>query len=142
MTPGTIVYDPSFQFEDGKIGKKLLVILTDGCYGDYVVAKTTSNGDRFGLDFGCQPLHRYPHFFLPEHASCLKKNTWIQLHVFYNLDYDLLNEKIVRGAIHQIGALKSELCEKLLICATHSEDVTGYQEREIQTALSELQGAD
>ncbi len=112
MSPGIIVFDPSFQFEDGATGKKLFVILTDGRNGDYVVAKMTSNGDRYGLEFGCQPLHRYPYFFLPKHSSCLRENTWIQLHVFYDLDFQRLNNKLIDGSLHQIGALEMELCRQ------------------------------
>lgn len=138
MTPGMILFDPKFKFEDGEEGRKIFVVLTDGCYGDHVVAKTTSRGDRFGLQVGCQAADRYPNFFLPEHASCLREHTWIQLHVFYEFDSSKLSDRIVSGSILQIGALDLDLAKQLLICATHTDDVTGYQEREIQAALSSL----
>lgn len=138
MTPGTILFDPNFRFKDGKVGRKLIVLLSDGGLGNYVVAKMTSRGDRFGFQCGCQTTDRFPNFFLPQNACCLKENTWVQLETYYEFEFHELNSRIVAGSIRQVGALDSDLTEELLICATHSDDVTGYQERAIQAALVKL----
>lgn len=139
MTPGTILFDPNFRFKDGKVGKKLFVLLSGGSVGDYVVAKMTSRGDRFGFQCGCQAMDRFPNFFLPQHSCCLSGNTWIQLESYYEFEFHELSSRIVDGSIKQIGALGPELTVELLICATHSNDVTGYQSRAIQAALERLQ---
>jgi hypothetical protein len=45
MTPGSVLFDESFKFKDGKTGNKLFIILNEGRDGTYFGVKTTSNGN-------------------------------------------------------------------------------------------------
>jgi hypothetical protein len=65
MNPGTLVFDDEFEFSDGSIGEKILVVLNDGSAGFYVTVKTTSKSSHKGITYGCQSSDRYPNFFLP-----------------------------------------------------------------------------
>ena len=109
MTPGTVLFDQAFQFHDGGTGQKLFVALTDGTTGQYICAKMTSSGHRYGIISGCQAMDRFPSFFIPKHGCFLKENTWIQLEAFYEFDKAALIQKVVRSEIDRIGVLACKL---------------------------------
>jgi hypothetical protein len=138
VTPGTILFDQKFRFGDGATGKKLFVALTDGSSGIYVCVKATSRAHRYGLTAGCQAAERFPNFFVPKHASCLSENTWIQLEEFFEFDQAALIQKVMTRAIDRIGVLDEAMTRSLIICATHSDDLTPFQEQELTRQLSEL----
>ena len=138
MTPGTILFDNQFRFKDGKTGEKLFVLLCNGSNGNYLSVKTTSNGARFGIVMGCQILDRFPNFYLPVHSSCLSKDTWIQLEEFYEFDSEKLLQAVLSGTINRIGLLEDKLTKDLLVCATHSDDLTEYQLELVQESLAAL----
>ena len=76
MTPGSIILHENFTFHDGAKGKKYLIILGSND-GVTLMVKTTSQGARYLLDFGCQINHRFPNFstrypnnnFIPRHYN-------------------------------------------------------------------------
>lgn len=127
MTPGTILFDSRFRFHDGIIGKKLFVILTDGTAGQYVGVKTTSNGSRFRLDFGCQVHHRFPCYFLPKGSCCLDGNSWLCLDEFYEFEQASLVQRVMERRIDRIGVLPEKVTIELIGCALASEDISGAQ---------------
>jgi hypothetical protein len=135
---GTCLLDPGFVCKDGSVQNKIIVLLSDGISGTYIAVKTTSKSTRFGLDFGCQILSRFPCFFLPKGSCCLDLDTWIQLDAYYEFDAYELERKVVDGKVYQIGTLDTHV-RHLLICAINSEDITPSQERLVQAALAELQ---
>lgn len=137
MIAGTCLLDPNFVCKDGTRQNKIIVLLSDGASGTYVAVKTTSRSARFGLDFGCQPLGRFPCFFLPRGSCCLDLDTWIQLDAYYEFDAYELERKIIDGKVHQIGLVESHV-RHLLICAINSEDIAPSQERLLQAALGAL----
>ena len=138
MIAGTCLLDPSFVCKDGSVQNKIIVLLSDGISGTYIAVKTTSKSTRFGLDFGCQILSRFPCFFLPKGSCCLDLDTWIQLDAYYEFDAYGLERKVVDGKLYLIGTLRTHV-RHLLICAINSEDITPSQERLVQAALAELQ---
>ena len=138
MTPGTILFDKNFVFKDGKTGKKLFVVLNDGENEIYICVKTTSKSHRYGVVAGCQALDRFPSFFVPRDASFLKQNTWIQLEVFYEFGRTELIGKVVLGEILRIGTLNKNLTKELLICGTHSKDITTFQRQQLFKQLNKL----
>lgn len=135
MIAGTLLSDHQFVCKDGSVQNKIIVLLSDGQTGTYIVAKATSKGHRYGLDFGCQPLGRFPCFFLPRNSCCLELDTWIQLEAFYEFGAYELEKKVIDANIYQIGHLTNHI-EALLICSINSEDLTPFQERLLQAALA------
>jgi hypothetical protein len=134
---GTCLLDPSFVCKDGTVQRKIVVLLSDGLSGTYVAVKTTSNSSRFGLDFGCQILGRFPCFFLPRSSCCLDLDTWIQLDAYYELAAHQLERRIIDGKVYKIGMLDAHI-RRLLICAINSEDIASTQEVLVQAALAAL----
>lgn len=137
MIAGTCLLDPQFVCKDGTVQRKIIVLLSDGASGTYVVVKTTSKSHRFGLEFGCQPLGRFPCFFLPRGSCCLELDTWIQLDAYYEFDAYELERKVIDGKVYQIGTVGNH-ARQLLTCAINSEDVTAAQEALLRTALAAL----
>lgn len=138
MTPGTILFDGNFEFKDGDSGEKLFIALNDGANGVYVCVKTTSKGHRYSMTSGCQALDRFPNFFVPKHGCCLKENTWIQLDAFYEFERANLIQKVMTGEIVRVGTLDEPMTKDLIVCATHSEDLTKFQEKELTRQLAAL----
>jgi hypothetical protein len=134
---GTCLLDPNFVCNDGTVQNKIIVLLSDGISGTYIAVKTTSKSARFGLDFGCQILGRFPCFFLPKGSCFLDLNTWIQLDSYYEFDAAFLEHKIIDGKVYQIGRLDACI-RPLLICAINSEDISSSQESLLQVALAAL----
>lgn len=139
MTPGTVLFDANFLFHDGTKGRKIFIILNDGTEGKYVTVKTTSRGDRYGIQHGCQPMDRYPNFHLAKGSCFLEENTWIQLDNFFEFDSAQMMQKVISGQINRIGVLSAEQTLQLLICTTHSEDMSQSQEITIQRAIQQMQ---
>jgi hypothetical protein len=138
MTPGTILVDPHFKFSDGEIGKKILVVLSDGRSGFYVVIKTTSRQKLKGKDEGCQSHDRPPNFYVPDGSCSIRGETWLLLEEFYELEATELGLKVSDGRISQIGNLPRDLLIELLACAIGSFDITESQTQELTHVLTSL----
>jgi hypothetical protein len=127
MTPGTILFDKQFQFHDGEIGKKLLVILSDGKIGFYITIKTTSQPQHKGRNEGCQSNDRYPNFFVPDGTTCLRGDSWFILNEFYELNASELDNKVSDGKITYIGNLPTDVLIELFACAIDCLDISTKQ---------------
>ena len=138
MVPGTILFDRNFRFTDGTTGEKLFVILCDGSSGHYLVAKTTSNGARYGIVHGCQTSDRFLNFHLVKNSCPLDEPTWIQLHEFFDYSANNLDDSVTDDRIRRICVLEEKLTLNLLNCASYSEDLTPPQEDRIQESIAAL----
>ena len=138
MTPGTFLVDESFKFKDGKTGKKIFTILNNGVLGSYIVVKTTSKADRYGIQYGCQIMDRFPNFYFVKGSCFLHDNTWVQLDDFFEFEAAELDQKIIHNAIHRIGVLNTSQSLELLICASHSDDASKIQEDEIKKTIASI----
>jgi hypothetical protein len=127
LTPGNILHDTKFEFKDGEIGNKLVVVLGSSA-GIVVAVKTTSNSRSRGIDFGCQLADRWPNFHLPLNSCCLEKPTWICLDEFYDLSQQKLFDKAIEQTVRTIGMFPSEVTRLVQECAVQSLDITSAQE--------------
>lgn len=126
MTPGTIFFDKSFKFLDGKEGRKLAISL-GADQGINIVVKTTSNGKRYNRKQGCNLTSRFPCFYLPNNTCCLSKPTWICLDEFYDFNNAELMQKRFSGELNIIGTLQNKTLRSLLTCCIDCEDITRKQ---------------
>ena len=124
MTPGTVLSDTHFPFQDGSYGKKILIVLNDGSNYPFIVVRTTSQQKNRGTIFGCQNKDRFPNFFLPQHSCVLHKDTWVQLEDFREFSTAMLFKKSFDGEVVQIAKLPPEITILLLQCAIESDDIT------------------
>lgn len=134
MAPGTILLHKNFAFSDGETKDKFLVILGMN-ESVAVVAKTTSKGNRYRLDHGCQAGSHYPAFLLTVGCCCLPLNTWICLGELYELDIEHLRRGIGAGDIYRRGILNNELARSVQFCAKNCDDISAHQEVIIDACL-------
>lgn len=138
MTPGTCLYDDNFTFKDGETKGKIFIVLNHGDNGSYLAVKTTSQGDRYGIQYGCQVMERFPNFHLVKGCCCFSSNTWVQLDDFYEFEKAKLVQKVMTSEIKRIGVLEQAQAIELLKCATNSEDINLIQEKAITDSLDLL----
>jgi hypothetical protein len=119
------------------MGRKILVALGTE-KGVTVLAKTTSKGTRFGLEYGCQAKKRFPCFYLPGNSCVLNRPTWICLDEFYEFNDALLTQRHFSGRVRHLGVLPHEVTEQLLECALVCEDITGAQASIVRFARASL----
>ncbi len=141
MTPGTFLFDDNFQFHDGAKGKKIFVLLNNGSSGEYLTAKTTSRGDRYGIQYGCQILDRFPNFYFVRGSCFLKDNTWVQLDAFYEFGAADLLQKVMSNHIKRIGVIDTAQMAQLLTCASHAEDLTQHQESIVNETMADIRSS-
>lgn len=137
MTPGTIFFHKDFKFSDGETSDKYLVVLGNARKnGVILVAKTTSKGHRYRLDFGCQSANRYPAFYLPQKSCCFPRCTWVCLSEFYELKETALMQSMAIGEVYRFGVLEDSFTRDLQFCAKGSDDISSHQEAMIDGSLA------
>lgn len=124
MIPGTVLFDPSFEFHDGDKSPKLFILLTDAVNGSFLAVRTTSKCRHKNRKAGCQIDDNPPNFYLPENSCAFPSETWILLDDTYEFKPYDLTQSVKLGSIQQKFCLdKSELIE-LLFCAMDSQDIS------------------
>ncbi|MDI3830006.1 hypothetical protein QK368_00710 [Pseudomonas aeruginosa] len=137
MTPGSVFFDEEFHFHDGETGEKLFVVLGSD-HSVTVVAKTTSQQHGRGTSFGCQPKDQFHNFFLPPGCSYLKRESWVCLNEFYDLNaVEMLNKRF-SGRVKPVCTLSDQITRAIQDCALESLDITKAQAAAVQSCLIQL----
>ena len=81
---GSVYCDDNFRFSDGKIGKKLFIVMALDCVDDnqILVAKTTSK-PKSDLALACFPDQLPPSYCIPKTHTSFTVDTWIVLDELY-----------------------------------------------------------
>ena len=138
MTPGSILHDKNFQFKDGEIGNKLLIVLNDGANYPYIIVKTTSKQKTKGKDEGCQLNDNPPNFFLPKGSCSFELDTWAELIEFYEFDVNQVFTKKLNKTLELKNSLPKTILKDLLNCAKNCDDITNKQAEVIGEILKNL----
>jgi hypothetical protein len=134
ILPGTILLHKAFQFADGSTANKYLVVLAYTA-SHLVVAKTTSKGNRYRLDHGCQAASQFPAFLLTQGCCCLPLNTWVCLSEFYELALSELVTKMIASDIVKFGVLSNSLTRDVQVCAVGCDDISQAQEQQVRASF-------
>jgi hypothetical protein len=126
MNCGTIVYDKRYQFPNGLIIDKLLIVLCE--FGsDHLVLTTTSQPKRRKAIPGCQIQSKPPTYFLPKGSCWFDTDTWVELHVVNELPSLIHEQKKKDGTvIEHDRVLSVELMKQIFDCLLQSEFVDEY----------------
>jgi hypothetical protein len=126
MNCGTVLYDKAFQFPNGETIDKLLIVLCE--FGtDHLVLTTTGQQHTKQASPGCQIKDKPPTYFLPQGSCWFDRNTWVQLHVIYELDSTINNYKKSDGTvIEHKNALPLELMKGIIDCALQSKYIEQF----------------
>lgn len=135
---GVILFDPHFRFPDGGTKGKYFTILGKAPSDDYIVARTTSNGQRKSWQYGCHNDEPDPNFCIPIGQAIFPLDTWFCLDYLMNLDAYELKDKLKTGFIEQRGTLPHNIIKDLLNCAASAEDTTRQQETVMRDILANL----
>jgi hypothetical protein len=133
---GSIFFDTNFHFHDGESGEKLFVVLGSQS-GVTIVAKTTSNAYGKGITYGCQPKDRFHNFHLPVNSCYLKKNTWVCLDEFYELNQNELLQKRFSGIVKHICDLSPEIAKQVQDCSILSLDISSRHESIVSFSMDQ-----
>ena len=132
---GHVYRHSKFQFRDGPIGIKLIVVL--GIDQDqYVVSKTTSRQHERNLNSGCQRQGTNYHSWhiKSNELNCFSADTWICFDQFFSFSKTDFDNLLSSGVIKKYNPNSSILNEmpKLIYCALSSMDLTGRQKKIIE----------
>lgn len=137
MQPGAIFLHKQYAFQDGGIADKYFVVLGEDS-GILVAAKTTSKGDRYRNEHGCQSGNYFAAFMLTKGCCALPLNTWICLSEFYEFSMRDLQSKLIAGTVFSHSALKPELTLDVQFCAIGCDDISSTQEGAVRNYIERL----
>lgn len=126
MNCGTVLYDKAFQFPNGKTIDKLLIVLCE--YGtDHLVLTTTSQQHSKQKVAGCLSGDKFPSYFLPQGSCWFSADTWVELHIIYELDSTINDFKKRDGTvIEHRNALPVTLMKQIIDCALQSRFIEEF----------------
>jgi len=116
-SPGAIICDKDFEFEDGSRKEKLFVVLNsaDG-NNPCLVLKTTSQSKRYSnVNPGCNVTKRV--FFIPVgFDNCFKTNTYVQLPQIFEFSASQLIQDSWLKKVSVTNSLSSKSLAQLRNC--------------------------
>lgn len=123
---GAILFHKKFEFKNGELGEKLIIILNnpDPTKEPYLVCRTTSQERGKSRKFGCQ--EDFSLFYLPASYDFFNKNTWIQLYEIFQFEASSLLRDHFEGKLKVLGRLKELTIRQLMNCIKKIKDVTLY----------------
>jgi len=126
MNCGTVLYDKNFQFANGRMIDKLLIVLCE--FGiDHLVLTTTGQQHSKGDTPGCQSGDKFPSYFL-SHGTCwFDKDTWVELHVIHDPPSATTDQKKRDGTIiEHKDVLPIPLMKNIIDCALQSRFIDEF----------------
>lgn len=125
MNKGTILYHTAFQYKDGQIGQKLLIVLNTPQNNDpYLCCKTTSK-QKYGLDKeGCHSSKNI--YVLNPIANCFPSKTWVQFYDIYEFEGQTFLRDHFNGKLNIKGTLPTYTINAIINCIKKSDDVSKY----------------
>ena len=126
MKKGTVIFRPDYEFDDGGVSDKLLVLLNSPePPTPYFFLLTTSQQKNKQDSTGCYK----DYFVLAGHTDFFKKNpTWFLFDTLTEYDaHKILQESLEKGKFHEKGVLKEETINGILNCLKKSGRLSTYE---------------
>jgi hypothetical protein len=124
MKCGSLLSDTKFQFPNGTINNKFILVLC--AYGmDWLVAQATRQPTSKGRTAGCQSTDTPPNYFIPA-GGWFDDDTWIRLDEVFEYDSAIYSYKKEDGVVYGKGDFHPELMRDILQCALKSDDIDLY----------------
>lgn len=124
LEKGCILFHKKFQFKDGELGEKLIIILNspDPSKEPYLVCRTTSQERNKPKTFGCQ--EELSLFFLPGGQDFFEKDTWIQLYDIFPFEASTILKDFFDGELSVLGKFKELTIRQLMNCIRKVKDIS------------------
>lgn len=137
MNCGTVLYDTQFQFPNGDIIDKLIIVFGD-LGTDYLVAQTTRQKKVKKENIGCQPSDQPHNFFIPKNTHWFEDNTWVLLNEVFEYNFDTFAHKKEGKIVQHRHVLSKEIMKQILGCALQSDDIEEFYLEFIQRSYDQL----
>jgi len=137
MNCGTVLYDTQFQFPDGSITNKLIIVLCN--YGtDYLVIQTTRQQKFKNKSAGCQIKDKPQNFFIPQKTVWFEDDTWVLLNEVFEYNFDTFAYKQADKIVTQKDELPKDLMKNIFECAFNSDDIEEFYLEFLERAYKSL----
>ncbi len=127
MNKGTIFFHKKFEFRDGEIGRKLLILLNNPEIKKNIpvlVCRTTSNPKNKPFKRGCYDTKNL--FMIPAKHDFFDSDTWVLLHEIFEFKAeDLLNLRF-KGYLEILAILREQTINEIINCIRKTQDVSSY----------------
>jgi len=133
---GTIFHNPKFEFHDGEIGNKLLLLLnTPDKNESCLFVKTTSKRKDKPPNVGCFKHNYTGMFFLPKKTTSFPEDTWIILYRPYEIK---LSDVSPTKGWKKIGCLPENMVNQIIDCLFkhHEDDISELHESWLRPAIT------
>ncbi len=125
MQRGTVLLHEKFEFENGDIGKKFLIVLNNPAQNDpHLVCPTTSQrGNRPDME-GCHPGKGV--LVLRAGYDFFKLQTWVQFYRIYEKDANAFLQDHFKGRLNIKANLRDQTIRSIVNCIKKSPDISKY----------------
>lgn len=127
MKAGDIFYCPKFEFKNGEIGKKLLILLNNPTPENkqpYSICKTTSQPKNKSYKPYCQEEDNL--FLLRAQADFFQTDTWLQLYELYLFTQEEFINLKFKNDLKPMGSLKDVTMRQIRNCIKKCKDISRY----------------
>jgi hypothetical protein len=126
MQRGTVLLHEAFEFENGDIGKKFLIVVNNPAQNDpYLMCLTTSQrGNRPDRE-GCHPQTGV--YVLRVGYDFFELQTWVQLYRIYEADAKALLKARFDGNLTIKANLQDQTIRAIVNCIKKSPDISKYR---------------
>jgi len=124
LEKGTILFHVKFEFKNGNIGEKLIVLLNDPkpSIEPYLFCKTTSRQKGKLTIPGCQS--KWSLFYIPGKQDFFELGTWLQLHEIFEGEAKSFLKDHFDGHLQIKGKLKDTTITSLMKCIKIIDDIS------------------
>ena len=122
---GAVLSWKEFQFDDGGVSDKLLVVLGAKAGKNYLMVLTTSQPHGRESNPGCHADDGY--FFIDAGSHGFPKATWLELYRPEEVDAATVVKGNFDGEIWVVANLAQQIANEIRNCLKRSPDITPHQ---------------
>jgi hypothetical protein len=127
MRKGTVLFHPRFEFTNGEIGKKYLIILNTPDIKKpepFLICKTTNQIKNKPKTPGCHAEKNL--YCIEANSDFFPKRTWVQFFEIFEVSHDEFIKQHFELGLQVKVELKPETINAIVNCIKRSDDVSVY----------------
>jgi hypothetical protein len=127
MRKGAILFHPGFEFANGEIGRKYLIIINTPDIKKsepFLFCKTTSQSQNKPQTPGCHAERNL--YCIDAQFDFFRRKTWVQFFEMFEANYDEFVKEHFELGLEVRGELRKETISAIINCIKKSDDVSIY----------------